>query len=243
MDTPYSSQNPLMMLTKKAVFNWSGGKDSALALQKTLKNKDIEVVALFTTFNEESQKSSMHSIPLDILSTQANSIGIPLYTMCFSKDLKNYDEKMLDAVTHFKALGVTAFIFGDLMASGLKTYRASQLNPLDIEVIEPLWDKSSEDIMNEFLESGIKTKIIVTQDGKLDKSYIGKTLDHKLISTFPKEIDLCGEQGEYHTLAYAGPLFKFPIDFLISKIYKTPYEFKLEDGTVQTCVYWSAAYY
>ncbi|MEO5788408.1 diphthine--ammonia ligase [Gelidibacter sp.] len=227
---------------KKAVFNWSGGKDSALALHKTLKNKDLEVVALFTTFNEETRKSSMHSLPLEILSKQAKSIGIPLYTMYFSKDLKNYDEKMLEAVTHFKTLDVTNFIFGDLTASGLKTYRESKLNPLGIEVIEPLWDKSSDDIMKEFLESGIKTKIIVTQEGKLDKSYIGKTLDDNLISTFPKDIDVCGEQGEYHTLAYEGPLFKHPIDFSISKVYETSYEFMLEDGTVQTCVYWSAKF-
>ena len=231
-----------MNTIKKAVFNWSGGKDSALALHKTLENKDVEVVALFTTFNEETRKSSMHSIPLEILSKQAESIGIPLYTMYFSKDLKNYDEKMLEAVTHFKTLGVTNFIFGDLMASGLKSYRESKLNPLGIEVIEPLWDKSSEDIMKEFLASGIKTKIIVTQAGKLDKSYIGKSLDDNLISTFPKDIDICGEQGEYHTLAYAGPLFKNPIHFSISTVYETSYEFMLEDGTVQTCVYWSAKY-
>lgn len=227
---------------KKAVFNWSGGKDSALALQKTLKNKNIEVVSLFTTFNEESQKSSMHSIPLELLTKQAESIGIPLYTMSFSKDLKNYDQKMLEAVTHFKTLGITDFIFGDLMASGIKSYRETKLNPLGINVIAPLWDKSSEDVISEFLASGIKTKIIVTQDGKLDKSYIGKTLDRKLIGTFPKDIDVCGEQGEYHTLAYDGPLFKYPIEFSISKVYDTSYEFKLEDGSLQTCVYWSASY-
>ncbi len=231
-----------MTSLKKAVFNWSGGKDSALALQKTLARQDFDIVSLFTTFNEETGKSSMHSIPLEILEKQVKSIGIPLHTMSFSKDLKNYDEKMQEAVTLFKALGVTDFIFGDLMASGLKGYREFKLNPMGITVIEPLWDKSSEEIMNEFLDSGIKTKIIVTQDGKLDQSYIGKTLDHHLITTFPKDIDVCGEQGEYHTLAYDGPLFKYPIDFSITKVFETSYEFKLEDGSIQTCVYWSAEY-
>lgn len=231
-----------MDVIKKAAFNWSGGKDSALALQKTLRNKNIVVVALFTTFNEETQKSSMHSIPMDLLTLQAKSIGIPLYTMYFSKDLKNYDEKMLEAVTHFKTMGVSQFIFGDLMASGLQTYRASKLSPLGIEVIEPLWDRSSKDIMNEFLESGIKTKIIVTQEGKLDKSYIGKTLDHKLISLFPAEIDVCGEGGEYHTFAYDGPLFNDAIVFTITGFYRTSYAFKLEDGTIESCVYWSAKF-
>lgn len=231
-----------MNLTKKAVFNWSGGKDSALALQNILQKKTIEVVALFTTFNEESQKSSMHSIPFDLLSKQAESIGIPLYAMHFSKDLKNYDEKMLEAVTHFKSLGVTDFIFGDLMASGLKAYRESKLNPLGITVIEPLWGKSSDDIMKAFLESEIKAQIIVTQTDKLDKSFIGKTLDQDLISTFPKAMDICGEHGEYHTLVYDGPLFKTRIDFSISNVFSTIYEFKLENGDLQICEYWSASY-
>lgn len=227
---------------KKAVFNWSGGKDSALALHKILKNKDFEVVALFTTFNEETRKSSMHSIPLEILSKQAESIGIPLYTMYFSKDLKNYDEKMLEAIMHFKTLGVTDFIFGDLMASGLKAYRESKLNPLGIEVIEPLWNKSSEAIIQEFFDSGIQAKIVVTQDGKLDKTYIGETLNSALISALPTDIDICGEQGEYHTLTFDGPLFNDPINFRISKVYKTSYEFKLENGNIQTCDYWSAEF-
>lgn len=231
-----------MSSIKKAVFNWSGGKDSALALYKILQSNSVEVIALFTTFNDESQKSSMHSIPLELLTKQAESIGIPLFTVSFSKNSKNYDEKILEAVTHFKSLGITDFIFGDLMSSGLKPYRKSKLNPLGINVIEPLWDKSSEDIMNEFFESGIKTKIIVTQEGQLDKSYIGKTVDKKLIDSLPKHIDICGEQGEYHTLAYDGPLFKFPVDFLIKDIFKTTYEFQLEDGSMQTCVYWSAEY-
>ena len=163
--------------------------------------------------------------------------------MYFSKDLKNYDEKIKEAVTQFKTLGVTKFIFGDLEASGLKSYRESKLNPLGINVIEPLWNRSSENIMSEFLDSGIKTKIIVTQQGKLDKKNIGKTLDCNMITTFPTTIDVCGEQGEYHTIAYEGALFKHPIKFSISGTYKTSYEFKLDDGSMQSCVCWTATYH
>lgn len=226
----------------KAVFNWSGGKDSALALQIILKDPTVEVVSLFTTFNEETEKSSMHSIPMDLLLKQAESIGLPLYTMAFSKSLNDYDQKMLEVVTHFKKMNVTAFIFGDLMASNLKKYRESKLKPLGIEVMEPLWNNSSKDIITMFLDSDIKAKIIVTQEGKLDNSFIGKTLNQELLNSFPNDIDVCGEQGEYHTFAYDGPLFKNPITFKIAGVYATHYEFRLDNGSMETCIYWSARF-
>lgn len=229
-------------MSTKAVFNWSGGKDSALALQQIMADETIEVVALFTTFNQETEKSSMHSIPLELLTAQAKSLGFPLYTMFFSKSLSDYDDKMHDVVRHFKEKEVTAFIFGDLMPSNLKSFRESKLNPLGIQVIEPLWNKTSHDIMSLFLQSGIKTKIIVTQEGRLDKSYIGKTLNQNVVNTFPPDIDVCGENGEYHTFAYDGPMFRHPVKFAITSVYDTLYEFKLDDGTHQHCIYWSASY-
>lgn len=229
-----------MKQRKKAVFNWSGGKDSALALQKTLQNNEFDVISLLTTINEETLTSSVHSIPLEILSRQADSIGIPLYTVLFAKDLTNYDEKMRETIEHFKKEGVTHFIFGDIFLSDVKTYRENKLNPLGIEVVEPLWDKSPAEIMDEFLKSGIKTKIIVTQADKLDKTFIGKDLDKSTISLFGNDIDVCGENGEYHTLCYAGSLFKKEIDFSILPANKIAYDIRLDSGQTKTFEYWQA---
>lgn len=229
-----------MKQNKKAVFNWSGGKDSALALQKVLKENEFEVIALLTTINEETLKSSMHAIPLEILSRQAESIDIPLHTVTFSKDLNNYDEKMTEAVDYFKAQGVEHFVFGDIYLSDVKTYRESKLNPLGIAVVEPLWNRTSEEIMAEFLEQGIKSKLIVIQADKLDESYIGKDLNANLVNTFPNTIDVCGENGEYHTLAYAGGLFKTEVEFHIIETRKISYDFKLDDGQTKTLEYWQA---
>ena len=225
---------------KKAVFNWSGGKDSALALHKVLEENKFEVVSLLTTMNEETLKSSMHSIPLEILSRQAESIGIPLYTVAFSKALDNYDEKMAEIVEHFKKQGVAHFIFGDIFLSDVKAYRESKLNPLGIEVVEPLWNKTSEEIIEDFLKSGIKTKIIVTQADKLDISYIGKDIDANLINSLPDNVDICGENGEYHTLAYSGGLLKKEVEFTIAEINKNTYQFKLDNGETLTSEYWEA---
>lgn len=225
---------------QKAVFNWSGGKDSALALYKILRENEFDVVSLLTTINEETLTSSIHSIPLKLLSKQAESIGIPLHEVLFAKNLANYDEKMCEVVDYFKQRGVTHFIFGDIFLSDVKTYRETKLNPLGIKVVEPLWGKSSEEVMDEFLKSGIKTKIIVTQADKLDEEFIGKNIDQNTINSFPRDVDICGENGEYHTFSYAGAIFKKDIDFSISKTSKISYDIKLDNGQVETFEYWQA---
>lgn len=225
---------------KKAVFNWSGGKDSALALQKILEQNEFDVVSLLTTINEETLTSSIHSIPLDILFKQAKSIDIPLYTVLFSKDLSDYDNKMSDTVDYFKKQGVTHFIFGDIFLADIKAYRENKLNPLGIEVVEPLWNMSSAEVMTDFLKSGIKTTIIVTQADKLNQTFIGKDLNQNTISLFPDDIDVCGENGEYHTLSYAGGLFKEVVDFTILHTHKISYDINLDNGQTKTFEYWQA---
>ena len=225
---------------KRAVFNWSGGKDSALALQKTLKENKFEVISLLTTINEETLTSSIHSIPIELLRKQAESIGIPIYTVLFAKDLSDYDNKMRETVEHFKKQGATHFIFGDIFLADVKNYRENKLNPLGIEVVEPLWDKTSAEVIDDLIRSGIKSKIIVTQADKLDKTFIGKNLDEDTIKTFPNDIDICGENGEYHTFSYSGDLFKKQIDFSISQIHKISYDINLDDGQTKTFEYWQA---
>ena len=229
-----------MIARKKAVFNWSGGKDSALALQKILQENEFEVVSLLTTINEETLTSSIHSVPLKLLLKQADSIGIPLYSVLLSKDKKTYEEGMTEAVTHFKNQRVTHFIFGDIFLADIKAYRESKLNPLEIEVVEPLWGKTSKEIMNDFLKSGIKTKIIVTQADKLDQTFIGREIDSDFAKSLPDGIDLCGENGEYHTFSYGGGLFKDKIEFKIFKANRISYDFKMDNGETKSYEYWQA---
>lgn len=110
---------------KKAVFNWSGGKDSAFALQKILQENEFEVISLLTTIDKESLTSSIHSIPLKFLLKQAESIGIQLYTVSLSKD-KTYEKGMSEATTHFINKGVNHFIFGDIFLTDVREYRESK---------------------------------------------------------------------------------------------------------------------
>jgi uncharacterized protein (TIGR00290 family) len=227
-------------MKKKAVFNWSGGKDSALALQYVLADSHYDVVALLTTLDEDNLKSTIHAIPIELLQKQADSIGIPLYTVPFAKDLSNYEAKMKETITYFKQLDVHDFIFGDIHLHDIKSYRKAKLNPHGIHVIEPLWGKTSTDVMHDFLQSGIIASIIVTKADCLDQSFIGKPLNAEVVSLFPSDMDVCGENGEYHTFAHDGPLFTSPVTFAIQDVNQQTYHIKLDTGEVQTHAYWQA---
>jgi len=225
---------------KKAVLNWSGGKDSALALQKVLEEEVYEVVALLTVFREQDQTSSMHTVPFELMEKQAKSIGIELYPVFVNDEPGDYELKMEQATLHFKEKGVRHFIFGDLYIEGVRTYRESKLNPLGIEVVEPLWGNTPEQILNDVFNAGIKAKIITVQADKLSMDYIGKDLNPKLIEEFPECIDLCGENGEYHTFVYEGGFFKEKIEFKIEKIEKNSFDIRLDTGEVITQTYGQA---
>ncbi|MDU1889476.1 MAG: diphthine--ammonia ligase [Dysgonomonas sp.] len=226
-------------MKKRAIFNWSGGKDSALALYKVLESNEYEIVSLLTTISDETQQSSMHLIPTGLLEQQAAKIDIPLYkVMLPSSGLEGYENQMKKAIQHFKEIGVTHAIFGDIFLSDVKSYRENQLRPYGIEVVEPLWNKSSDEVIEDFLASGIRTKIVVTQADKLDESFVGQDITRELINRLPVGVDPCGENGEYHTLVYDGPIFKQPLDFTLGKPQKLSYDIKLDSGETQTFEYW-----
>lgn len=226
----------------KAVFNWSGGKDSALALHKVLKEQEYEVVSLLTTVNRDSRRSTMHAIPEPLLKKQADSLGIPLYTVGLTPqgNMEDYDDAMQKAVSYFKEQGVTHFIFGDIFLHDVKSYREKQLNPYGITVVEPLWNKGSQEIMNEFLASGLKTIIVTTMAEILDCSFIGRHIDENFVSDLPPDMDICGENGEYHTFCYDGDIFNYPVPYLLGEAEKRSYSFKLDDGSVKEYSYWFA---
>lgn len=226
----------------KAVFNWSGGKDSALALHKVLKEGEYDIIALLTTVNRDSQKSTMHSIPVSLLHKQADSIGIPLLIVDLTPNgnMGDYNGAMEKAVSYFIEKGVSHFIFGDIFLHDVKSYREKQLNPYGITVVEPLWGKSSQEIMEDFIHSGLNTIIVTTMADVLDEHFIGRHIDESLLNDLPKEMDICGENGEYHTFCYAGDIFKEPVPYTLGKPFKKSFPFKMDDGIEKVFSYWFA---
>lgn len=229
----------------KAVFNWSGGKDSAHALLRAIESEKYEIVALLTTVNRDTHRSTMHGIPLTLLEAQAASIGIPLYIVDLTPkgNMEDYSSAMSQAVQHFKDLGVTHFIFGDIFLHDVRQYREQQLAPYDIKVVEPLWGKSSEKVMEDFLSSGLKTIIVTTMADGLGAVAIGKLIDREFVASLTSlstKIDPNGENGEYHTFCYDGPIFQYPVAFHLGEAFSQSYDIRLDDGTVQTYSYWFA---
>lgn len=226
----------------KTVFNWSGGKDSALALHLLLQDDRYQVVSLLTTVDREAERSSMHDIPLSLLHRQAESIGLPLHTveMLTRNGMADYGEAMQQAVEHFTKQGVRHFAFGDIFLYDVKSYRQQKLAPYGIEVVEPLWGMSSAQVMERFLTSGLKSVIVTTHAKALGREYVGQTLDAELVASLPADCDPCGEQGEYHTFCYAGGPFRFPVSYELDPPIQIQKPFKTSDGTMQQYTYWSA---
>lgn len=226
-------------MKQPAVFNWSGGKDSALALLQVLQAQDYEVVSLLTTVNAKNHRSSMHGIPTELLQAQADSIGIPLYTLELLPrgEMQGYEAAMQRAVDHFKSLGVRHFIFGDIFLHDVRSYREEKLKPHGIEVVEPLWNKTTEQVMGEFLQSGLQTIIVTTKADQLGEQYIGKLIDKQLIDSLPPELDVCGENGEYHTFCFDGPIFQHPVKYSLGESLQISNTVNMKDGTQQTFHY------
>ena len=226
----------------KAVFNWSGGKDSAHALYRVMQSGEYEIVALLTTFNRGTRRSTMHDIPFSLLAAQAESIGIPLYAVDLTPkgNMEDCGKAMTAAVEHFKEQGVTHFIFGDIFLHDVRKYREEALNPEGITVIEPLWDMTTAEVMEEFLTSGLKTIIVTTTASELGKEFIGQHITKELISEFPPHIDICGENGEYHTFCYDGPIFRTPVPFTTKEPFRMEFPIKLDTGETKIFGYWFA---
>jgi len=211
------------MVKEKIVFCWSGGKDSALALYRILQCGRYEVAALLTTCNEHFQRVSMHGVRLELLEQQAESIGLPLEKIFVSQRSSNeeYQQKMSACLLAHKARGVTACAFGDIFLEDLKRWREENLAKVGMRGIFPIWKVDSRDLILEFLALGFGTAICCVNDAYLGEDAVGRNIDADFIASLPPEVDPCGENGEFHSFAFAGPIFKQPVKFKVGeKVYR-----------------------
>ena len=204
----------------KSIFNWSGGKDSALALYDVLQNDKIEIQSMITTMNQERGRISMHGVRESLLDLQAKSIGLPLKKVKLSEmpSMEEYDTQMKLMLEDYKADGITHSIFGDIFLEDLKQFRDEKLNSIGMTGLYPLWKQDTDEIMNRFIESGFKSIVVCVNSKCLDASFLGRELDHQFMKDLPENVDICGENGEFHTFVYDGPIFSSPIPFKIGEI-------------------------
>lgn len=203
----------------KTYFNWSSGKDSALALHYLLQDKNYSVDYLLTSVNAHHKRVSMHGLRIELLQQQLNAIGIPNGMVELPEHTTNaeYEKLMSKKVKQLKADGFEYSAFGDIFLEDLKKYREQQLQALNIKTIFPLWKKDTKQLIHKFIDLGYKAIVVCVNATLLDKSFTGRIIDKDFISDLPAGIDPCGENGEFHTFCFEGPVFKHPIKFSIGE--------------------------
>jgi len=219
------------MQKHKTIFNWSTGKDAALALYHLLKNEDFQVGHLLTAVNSHYDRVSMHGLRRELMQLQTQAVGIPSSTMELPEQptMEEYEKITEDTILKLKDEGFTHTGFGDIFLEDLKAYRVDQYQKMGMSTLFPIWRKDTADLIQEFLDLGFKAVVIAAKGEFFDKSFVGKTIDQSFIEELPKEVDPCGENGEFHTFCYDGPIFKHPVEFKIGEKTYREYEAPKQD--------------
>lgn len=215
-------------MSYKSYFNWSGGKDSALALYHALQNPQYKIERLLTNINSQYRRVSMHGVREELLEQQANAIGLPLQKLVLADQpsMEEYEAYMTNTIQELKAHHFTHAFFGDIFLEDLKKYRETQLARLGFNAVFPLWKKDTKELLHQFIDLGFKTILVCIKAELLDYSFAGRLIDKDFIKDLPNNVDACGENGEFHTFVFDGPIFSKPILFekgeVVFREYKVP---------------------
>lgn len=192
----------------KALVSWSSGKDSAWMLH-VLRQQGVEVVGLLTTVREGSARVAIHDVRPELLAAQADAARLPLVTLPLPDPCPNavYEQVMSEAMRAAVARGVTHAAFGDLFLADIRAYRESRLAGSGISPLFPLFGKDTTTLGREMVDAGLRAVLTTVDPRRLDASFCGRTFDAQLLADLPKDVDPCGENGEFHSFAYEGPMF------------------------------------
>ncbi len=207
-------------MKEKIAVSWSGGKDSAFALHKLLLSGRYEVDSLLTSVTEGYQRISIHGVRESLLEKQAESLGIPLRKMYIPQECTNeiYQDIMNDQLQQLKKEGIETVMFGDIFLEDVRAYREEMVKQQNMKAIFPLWGQKTDQLIGEFISSGFKTVTTSIDTEKLSNEFLGRVIDESFIHELPEHIDPCGENGEFHTFSFAGPIFKNTVDITIGEI-------------------------
>jgi len=200
--------------------SWSGGKDSTMALYHLRETREYEIHALLTTLSEDYDRVSMHGVRRTLLEEQAKSLGYPLRKVFLAKDISNeeYVSKMREALMRGKAEGVVAVAFGDIFLEDLRKFREENLDNVGMRGVFPLWKRDTLELASSFIDLGFKAITTCVDSSALGKEFVGRDFDEEFLSQLPSSVDPCGENGEFHTLVYDGPLFNKRVSHSIGEV-------------------------
>ena len=207
-------------MKEKVVFCWSGGKDSALALHRLLGDDRYQVVSLLTTCNERFRRVSMHGVRIELLEAQAAALGLPIEEI-FVRDHgsnEEYERAMAACLTAHQRRGVTACAFGDIFLQDLRQWREANLARVGLRALFPLWQSDTRKLVGDFLGLGFSALVCCANAAYLGRDAVGCPLTQAYVACLPRDVDPCGENGEFHSFAHAGPIFRHPVRFKIGEI-------------------------
>lgn len=222
--------------------SWSGGKDSAFALHHLRQNPEFEVVRLHTTFGEATRRVGMHGIKEELIQAQAKELGLPLDCLFYpaSGDNQAYEKAIHHYLDQLEEVGIQHIGFGDIFLEDLRKYREDQLAKRGFQAVFPLWKKPTVQLASDFLDAGFKTIICAANAELIPESCVGKDFDRDFLRQIAGKSDPCGENGEFHSFCYAGPIFKSPLAVQVERVLEKTYDIPLETGEVQKKSYWFA---
>jgi uncharacterized protein (TIGR00290 family) len=207
-------------MSEPILFCWSGGKDSALALHTLLPRPDVRVVALLTTVTETYERISMHGVRRELLVQQAQSLGLPLHEVRILPQCVNamYEARMEEALRIHFAQGVRTVAFGDIFLEDLRVYREKNLARIGMTALFPIWKRDTRELIRSFHAARFRAIAACIDPRVLDRSFAGRELDESFFRDLPAGVDPCGENGEFHTFVFDGPIFRNPIPVRASEV-------------------------
>jgi uncharacterized protein (TIGR00290 family) len=197
----------------KTIVSWSSGKDSAWMMQVLRARADVEVGGLVTTINEAAQRVAMHAVRVALLDAQAAALALPVWTVPLPSPCSNeaYEQAMRGVVERAVAEGFTHMAFADLFLEDIRRYREERLAGSGLTPLFPLFGVNTTALAREMLAAGLRARLTCVDPRVLDRRFAGREFDAALLADLPPSVDPCGERGEFHTFAYAGPMFRRPI--------------------------------
>ena len=202
-------------MKEKVLQSWSGGKDAALALHELHASSEYEVTALLTTVTAEYDRISMHGVRRVLLERQARDLGLPLHTVLISADTTDaeYRVKMREELQRHVDAGISCVAFGDIFLEDVRSYREENLARMDMHALFPLWERDSGELSRSFIEAGFKAIVTCVDSKALSGSFVGRRFDTGFLSDLPPTVDPCGENGEFHSFVYDGPIFRHAVEY------------------------------
>ena len=206
-------------MNRNILLAWSGGKDSTMTLYQLQEQSNFQIAALLTTVTEDYDRIAIHGVRQALLDQQAQSLGILVHKIYLSKNSSNeeYEAKMEKALLQYKAKGIESIAFGDIFLEDVREYREMSLTKVGVDGLFPIWKRDTDQLVRAFIELGFQAILTCVDSKVLAPTFAGRVIDERFLEDLPDGVDPCGENGEFHSFVYDGPIFRGQVAFEVGE--------------------------